>query len=112
MHAQYEYVFFSIQCDEAMGVWLLRQLPQYRNSKVIRSRDKGILEPLDIIIDVGGVYDHSKRRYDHHQREFDERFTPDSVTKLSASGLVYRHHGKDVISELYPSLSDNHLEFA
>lgn len=102
----------TFQCDEAMGVWLLRQLPEYRNSKVVRSRDKDTLAPLDIVIDVGGVYDHSVKRYDHHQREFDERFTVDGVTKLSASGLVYRHYGKDVISELYPALSDEHLEYA
>eukprot|EP00816_Leptocylindrus_hargravesii_P013261 CAMPEP_0196812036 /NCGR_PEP_ID=MMETSP1362-20130617/20198_1 /TAXON_ID=163516 /ORGANISM="Leptocylindrus danicus, Strain CCMP1856" /LENGTH=340 /DNA_ID=CAMNT_0042187451 /DNA_START=33 /DNA_END=1055 /DNA_ORIENTATION=- len=101
----------TFQCDEAMGVWLLRQLPEYRNSKVVRSRDKDTLAPLDIVIDVGGIYDHSIKRYDHHQREFDERFTEDGVTKLSASGLVYRHYGKDVIRELYPALSDEHLEY-
>lgn len=31
---------------------------------------------------------------------------------MSASGLVYRHYGKEVIRELYPSLSDEHLDFA
>jgi len=102
----------TFQCDEAMGVWLLRQLPEFRNSKVVRSRDKSVLDPLDIVIDVGGVYDHAIKRYDHHQRGFEERFTPDGVTKLSASGLVYRHYGKEVISELYPSLSEEHLDFA
>ena len=102
----------TFQCDEAMGVWLLRQLPEYRNSKVIRTRDNKVLEPLDIVIDVGGVYDHSKKRYDHHQRDFEEKFTLDCVTKLSASGLVYRHYGKDVIRGLYPALSDDHLNFA
>ena len=106
----------SFQADEAMGVWMLRQVPAYRNSKVVRSRDLKVLDTLDIVIDVGGVYDHAKLRYDHHQRGYDERFdegkegTDGRCTKLSASGLVYRHYGKDIIRAYYPSLSQEHLE--
>jgi hypothetical protein len=29
----------SFQADEAMGVWMLQQIPAFRNSKVVRSRD-------------------------------------------------------------------------
>jgi uncharacterized UPF0160 family protein len=97
----------SFQADEAMGVWMLRQTPTYRSSKVIRSRDPEVLKGLDIVIDVGGVYDHSILRYDHHQRDYDERFTPNQCTKLSAAGLVYRHYGKDVILAHYPGLATN-----
>jgi len=109
----------TFQADEAMGVWMLRQTPDYRNAKVVRSRDLEVLEKLDIVIDVGGVYDHSELRYDHHQRDYNEKFTPklktpdeERCTKLSASGLVYRHYGKDVIRAYYPSLSDVDLELA
>ncbi len=95
----------TFQADEAMGVWLLRQLPQYYKSKVVRTRDPDILAPLDIVIDVGGVYDHSKLRYDHHQRGFQETLSEIGFDiKLSAAGLVYRHYGKDIISEFYPDL--------
>jgi len=109
----------TFQADEAMGVWMLRQLPAYRGSKVVRSRDKEVLAPLDIVIDVGGTYDHATLRYDHHQRGYDERFEPKQqlngselprCTKLSAAGLVYRHYGKDVIRAFYPDLSSEHLE--
>jgi uncharacterized UPF0160 family protein len=105
----------SFQADEAMGVWMLRQTPEYRCSKCVRSRDLKVLDPLDIVIDVGGVYDHAKKRYDHHQREYDERFDAGKAgsdgrcTKLSASGLVYRHYGRDVIRAYYPSLSGEAL---
>jgi uncharacterized UPF0160 family protein len=107
----------TFQADEAMGVWMLRQIPEYRNSSVTRSRDPAVLDGLDIVIDVGGVYDHPARRYDHHQRGYDERFdggrgSSGRCTKLSASGLVYRHYGKDVISAFYPHLSDSNLETA
>jgi uncharacterized UPF0160 family protein len=106
----------TFQADEAMGCWMLRQLPEYRNSKVVRSRYMDILNDLDIVIDVGGVYDHSRKRYDHHQRGYDERFDPkdgtERCTKLSASGLIYRHYGKDVIKTFYPEISDSDLDLA
>ena len=80
-----------------------------------------MLDQCDIVIDVGGIYDHERSRYDHHQRDYDEKFTPklnkdgttsERGTKLSASGLVYRHYGKDVIREYYPDLTDEMLELA
>lgn len=107
----------AFQADEALGCWMLRRLEQYRDSKVIRSRDMEVLKPLDIVIDVAGEYDHSKLRYDHHQRGFFETFDgepgvatgPENATgvfktKLSASGLVYKHYGRDIIGVLYPEL--------
>jgi len=106
----------SFQADEAMGCFLLRQLSEYRLSKIVRSRDSAVLEKCDIVIDVGGEYDHNTKRYDHHQRGYDERFDDGGkkdfrCTKLSASGLVYRHYGKDVIKTYYPTLSEEHLDF-
>ena len=80
---------------------------------MVRSRDNNVLDTCDIVIDVGGVYDHATLKYDHHQRGYDERFSPkvnsdgstnERCTKLSASGLVYRHYGKEVICEYYPEL--------
>jgi len=109
----------SFQADEAMGCFILRQLPEYRFSKIVRSRDPKVLETCEIVIDVGGVYDHEKLHYDHHQRGYDERFDAGKkgskegrCTKLSASGLVYRHYGKEVIKTYYPSLSNEQLDFA
>ena len=113
----------TFQADEALGVWLLRQLPKYKNSKLVRSRDNAVLEKLDIVIDVGGCYDHSKLRYDHHQRGFFETFDGDVgvakgpedatgvfKTKLSVTGLVYKHYGREVIQALYPYLIGQRLE--
>jgi len=112
----------TFQADEAMGCWMLRQLPEYRNSKIVRSRDLEVLDPLDIVIDVGGIYDPTKLRYDHHQRGYEERFEfprasssssdEKRCTKLSASGLVYRHYGKQVIQQYYPNLTEDYLNLA
>ncbi|KAJ1943970.1 hypothetical protein GGF37_002415 [Kickxella alabastrina] len=76
---------------------MLRQLNEYKDAKVVRSRDQAVLDTCDIVVDVGGVYDHEAKRYDHHQRGFDEQFSSEFKTKLSSAGLVYKHYGKEVI---------------
>jgi len=65
---------------------------------VVRTRDPNILDTCDIVVDVGAVYDESKQRFDHHQRGFDEAFGHGFTTKLSSAGLVYKHFGREVIS--------------
>ncbi|KEQ92218.1 hypothetical protein AUEXF2481DRAFT_68899 [Aureobasidium subglaciale EXF-2481] len=82
--------------DEALAVYLLRLLPEYSNSTLVRTRDPEKLAPCHTVVDVGGVYDDAAKRYDHHQREFTTTF-PDHSTKLSSAGLVYMHYGKDII---------------
>jgi len=58
--------------------------------------------PLDIIVDVGGVYSPENHRYDHHQRGFSEVFghggyntikfaTDISDAKLSLSTWDYQN---------------------
>jgi len=107
---------------------MLRQLPQYASAPLTRSRDVKVLEPLTIVIDVAGKYEHDILRYDHHQRGFFETFDgenkaakdggrpdvtgPESATgefktKLSASGLVYKHYGRDILIHLHPTLRAN-----
>lgn len=83
--------------DEALAVYLLRLLPTYRHATLIRTRDAEMLKTCDVVVDVGGVHEHGIFRYDHHQREFDVVF-PGSQTKLSSAGLIWMHHGKDIIS--------------
>ncbi|KAJ2700311.1 hypothetical protein FB645_005036 [Coemansia sp. IMI 203386] len=87
----------TFHCDEALACYMLRRLDDYKESKVVRSRDPATLDLCDIVVDVGGVYDHESKRYDHHQRGFDEQFSADFKTKLSSAGLIYKHYGKDVI---------------
>jgi len=87
--------------DDALCCALLKMLPEYKNARILRSSDIPVLEKeCTIICDVGGVYDHSLKRYDHHQRGFNERFTPDSKILHAAVGLVYRHYGKRAICEI------------
>ncbi len=72
---------------------------------LFRTRDKEILETCDIVVDVGGVFDPEKHRYDHHQRSFSESMSslkPGKkwTTKLSSAGLVYAYFGQKIIAQL------------
>lgn len=49
-----------------------------------------VLQGLDAVLDVGGVYDPSRDRFDHHQQGFTDVFGHGFSTKLSSAGLVYK----------------------
>ncbi|VDP83747.1 unnamed protein product [Echinostoma caproni] len=83
-------------CDEVFAVYLLRQLPEFKDSVIIRSRDPKELNACDAVVDVGGVYDPEQMRFDHHQNDFFD--TGKWSVKLSSAGLVYVHYGKKVLS--------------
>ncbi|KAF9887445.1 hypothetical protein FE257_010162 [Aspergillus nanangensis] len=84
--------------DEALAVYLLRQLPTYDSSPLVRTRDPAQLATCHTVVDVGGEYDPATNRYDHHQRSFSTTF-PDHHTKLSSAGLVYMHFGRAIIAQ-------------
>ena len=93
----------SFHCDEVLACVMLKMIPKYKNAKIIRTRDKSLLEECDIVVDVGGVFDHKKNRYDHHQHGFDKTMNSISKgklifqTKLSSAGLVYWFYGEQII---------------
>ena len=84
--------------DEALAVYMLRLLPTYHSSQLIRTRDPATLQTCHTVVDVGGEYEAAANRYDHHQRTFDTTF-PNRPTKLSSAGLVYMHFGKEIIAQ-------------
>ncbi|XP_053981498.1 MYG1 exonuclease-like isoform X1 [Hylaeus volcanicus] len=104
-------------CDEALAYFLLKILPQYKHAIVVRTRDPTILDTCDIVIDVGGEYNPSKHRYDHHMRDFKESLSTvikkpgyDSQIKLSSAGLIYCHFGHEIIKQLAPEASEIDVE--
>lgn len=58
----------TFHCDEVLACSLLKMLPEFKDAEIIRTRKPDILECCDVVVDVGGVYDETKHRYDHHQR--------------------------------------------
>ena len=84
--------------DEALAVYMLRLLPTYQSASLVRTRDQAVLDTCHTVVDVGGEYDDSKKRYDHHQRTFNTNF-PDHNTRLSSAGLVYMHYGRAIVAQ-------------
>jgi hypothetical protein len=60
----------TFHCDEVLACFMLKQLAEYKDAEIIRTRDENELAQCDIVVDVGGVYDPVTHRYDHHQRNF------------------------------------------
>ncbi|KAH3766048.1 metal-dependent protein hydrolase [Pelomyxa schiedti] len=93
----------TFHLDDATCVFMLKQLPQWRDAEVVREvvADEARLAACDVVCDFGGSYNHAARRYDHHQKGYFECFSPKfAKIKMAATGLVYRHYGRDVIRAL------------
>ena len=59
----------QFHCDECVACALLVNFTEeFKGAKVTRTRDLEILNKMDIVVDVGGVYDPKRHRYDHHQK--------------------------------------------
>lgn len=94
----------TFHCDEVLACCMLKQLPEYGDAEIIRTRDENVLKTCDIVVDVGGKYEPASHRYDHHQRSFSGTMNSLAGTKweikLSSAGLIYLHFGKDILSQL------------
>lgn len=87
----------QFHCDEAFACWMLQNTTEFAGAEIVRTRTPEVIDACDIVVDVGGVYDHERKRYDHHQRTFNETLDEDHATKLSSAGLIYKHYGAEVI---------------
>lgn len=100
--------------DDAMSCYLMSSLYGARCGNKVRvhrssTSDGTDLDDCDIIMDVGMIYDHSKRRYDHHQRDYmevyDEKMTEKNgrPLKMASVGLIWRHYGDAIVRALWPA---------
>jgi uncharacterized UPF0160 family protein len=96
--------------DDAMGCMLLKNYTNdFKNGQIVRSRNPEVLNKLDVVIDVGGIYDFAMNRFDHHQKGFNEVFQEGSEIKLSASGLVFKHYGKECIANALEAMFEDNI---
>ena len=96
----------KIHADECAAVSLLSSYFANKGVEVyvLRTRDASKFLDSDCLVDVGGEYDHTRLRYDHHQSDFSEKWNTESSSLLSSAGLIWRHYGREII-EMY--LSNN-----
>ena len=80
------------QADDVLAVAML--LAIHPDAKIVRTRDPKVLRDCDIVVDVGGTYDHGNRRYDHHQ--VGRAGARENGVLYSACGLVWKHYGHQV----------------
>ncbi|KAI3731371.1 hypothetical protein L1987_62559 [Smallanthus sonchifolius] len=89
----------TFHCDEALGCFMIRLTSKFHGAQIIRTRNLQVLDTLDAVLDVGGVYDPSRNRFDHHHKGFNEILGGGFATKLSGAGLVYKHYGVEIIAK-------------
>ncbi len=73
----------SFHADEVSACALLLVFGLIERPKIFRSRDPHILDQCEFVCDVGGVYDPSRKRFDHHQVEYGGG--------LSSAGMIWRY---------------------
>lgn len=60
----------SFHADEVTACSLLLLFDRIDRNKIHRTRDAKVIAQCDYVCDVGGVYDPHKRRFDHHQADY------------------------------------------
>ncbi|ORC85934.1 metal binding protein [Trypanosoma theileri] len=96
----------TFHCDEALACGMLRCTSQFAAANILRTRDASKLEKCHVVVDVGGVYEPEKMRFDHHQPSFQGTMTTPKATyhtRLSSAGLVYKHFGREIIQSYVES---------
>ncbi|KTF17720.1 MYG1 family protein [Pseudoalteromonas carrageenovora] len=79
----------NFHADDVFSIAVLKHvLPSF---KLVRTRDKALIESADIVVDVGGEYNPDTDRFDHHQRGgAGER---ENGTPYSSFGLIWKKYG-------------------
>lgn len=76
--------------------WADEPTSDFAKLSFVRTRDPRVLAECDIIVDVGGVYDPDRGRFDHHQ--VGRAGARPSGVLYSAAGLVWKAYGETVCS--------------
>ncbi|CAD7930479.1 unnamed protein product [Amoebophrya sp. A25] len=98
----------GFHCDEALALGMLKLLPQFADMPILRTRDPSLIQDAKLVVDVGGIYDHEKLRYDHHMGDFTTMYSENhNVTKLSSAGLVFKHYGTAIVKEFIKQTSES-----
>ncbi len=85
----------SFHADEVTASALLLLFDVVDRNKIVRSRDPKELSHCEFVCDVGGIYDPSLKRFDHHQDSYNG--------PLSSAGMIllYLFEEKKIDEELF-----------
>lgn len=83
----------GFHADDVFAIAAFQLLLEKENVTVVRSRDEAVIAAADYVVDVGGVYDHETKRYDHHQNGAPVR---ENGIPYAGFGLMWQHYGEAV----------------
>ena len=83
----------AFHADDVFAVAAFQLLLGKENVEVIRTRDDETIATGDYVVDVGGVYEHDKKRYDHHQPGAPVR---DNGIPYAGFGLMWLYYGEEI----------------
>lgn len=93
----------QFHADDIFAVATLSlMLEEKHDVKVVRSRDPEIINGADYVVDVGGIYDEEKKRFDHHQ--IGGGGVRDNKIPYASFGLVWKKYGPELAGDLEASL--------
>ena len=84
----------SFHADEIFGCAVMSIYLKGR-MRIVRTRDPHIISNADFTLDVGGVYNHETRMYDHHQSE--GAGIRDNGIPYATAGLIWKHYGRQIV---------------
>lgn len=89
----------TFHADEVTACALLLQHDLIERDKIHRTRDPEILDQCEFVCDVGGIYNSSRKRFDHHQIDY--------KGPLSSAGMIlkYLKEEKILTEDLYEYLN-------
>jgi uncharacterized UPF0160 family protein len=76
--------------DDIFGVAVVQLRFGAENIHLIRTREQAHIDEADIVLDVGGIYDSSRMRFDHHQNGAPVR---ENGLPYAAFGLLWKEFG-------------------
>ncbi|RNF50935.1 MYG1 family protein [Marinomonas hwangdonensis] len=96
----------NFHADDVFAVAALKSI--FPSIELVRTRDLEIITKADIVVDVGGIYDADKGRFDHHQKG--GAGTRENGIPFSSFGLIWQKYGLEICAgnqEVANSLDKN-----
>lgn len=96
----------KFHADDAWAVAVLHIL--FPEAGIVRTREPAVIEAADFVVDVGGIWDPARGRFDHHQKGFEGARA--SGVPYASAGLVWREYGARCVAALAAQHVGHQLE--
>jgi len=89
----------SFHPDEVFACAALSLWAEKNNKKlkIIRTREKAIIEKADMVVDMGGIFDSNTNRFDHHQKN--RAGQRENQIPYASFGLVWKKYGVEICND-------------